>query len=315
MNQFISKALRWLREPKTRAQDQLIITTSTAVLSIEVTQTAQPGDAHILHRGSGLYYGLARDHHNDIWVAARGSRVSDERESEDETGQLINLSSDKRDLAIDPPHPLRDLHGLAFAHNALWLACSFDDAVAIYSLTDQSWIWWRPLPTEPDQGHDQFHFNTVWMEGDKVWVLAHRRGPSWLLAFPAQAALKGRTVKPLEKIVLGEQAHNLWRQPSGELCTCSSIEGVLVGERGWQLETGGFPRGIAQIGDGWVVGISELKERRERDFTDARLQFYNANWEKTGALCIPNVGMVLDMMTVSPNLLPASVGTLPVVAD
>ena len=88
-----------------------------------------------------------------------------------------------------------------------------------------------------------------------------------------------------------------------------------MGERGWQLKTGGFPRGIAQIGDGWVVGISELKERRERDFTDARLQFYNANWEKTGALCIPKVGMVLDLMTVSPDLLPASVGTLPVVAD
>ena len=88
-----------------------------------------------------------------------------------------------------------------------------------------------------------------------------------------------------------------------------------MGERGWQLETGGFPRGIAQIGDGWVVGISELKERRERDFTDTRLQFFNANWEKTGTLRIPNVGMVLDLMTVSPDLLPTSVGTLPVVGD
>ena len=276
---------------------------------------AQSDYAHILHTGGGLYYGLARDHNNDVWVAARGARVSDKRESKDESGQLINLSSDKSCPVVNPPHPLRDLHGLAFAHNALWLACSFDDAVAIYSLVDQSWTWWRPLPTEPDQGHDQFHFNTVWMEDDKVWVLAHRRGPSWLLAFPAQAALKGRTVKPLEKTVLGEQAHNLWRQPSGELCTCSSAEGVLMGERGWQLETGGFPRGIARIGDGWVVGISELKERRDRDFTDARLLFYNANWEKTGALHIPNVGMVLDLMTVTSDLVPASIGTLPVVAD
>ena len=88
-----------------------------------------------------------------------------------------------------------------------------------------------------------------------------------------------------------------------------------MGERGWQLETGGFPRGIARIGDGWVVGISELRERLERDFTDARLQFYNSDWEKTGSLCIPNVGMVLDLITVSSDLLPASVGTLPVVAD
>lgn len=315
MNRFISKALRRLRDTKTSAPDQLVITTSTAVLSIEIWQIAQSGDAHVLHTGSGLYYGLASDHDNDVWVAARGSRVSDERESKDETGQLINLSSDKRQPAIHPPYPLRDLHGLTFAHNALWLACSFDDAIAIYSLTTESWTWWRPLTIEPDQGHDQFHFNTVWIESDKVWVLAHRRGPSWLLAFPAQAALQGQTVKPLEKIVLGQQAHNLWRQPTGELCTCSSIEGVLVGERGWQLETGGFPRGIAQIGDGWVVGISELKERRERDFTDTRLQFFNANWEKTGTLRIPNVGMVLDLMTVSPDLLPTSVGTLPVVGD
>ena len=40
--------------------------------------------------------------------------------------------------------------------------------------------------------------------------------PCWLLAFPAQAALQGQTVKPLEKIVLGQQAHNLWRQPTGD---------------------------------------------------------------------------------------------------
>ena len=86
-----------------------------------------------------------------------------------------------------------------------------------------------------------------------------------------------------------------------------------MGERGWQLETGGFPG--HRTNRRRLGGRDWNSESGASGLYDARLQFYTANWEKTGALCIPNVGMVLDLMTVSRDLLPASVGTLPVVAD
>jgi hypothetical protein len=196
---------------------------------------------------------------------------------------------------------------MAYREGILWVTCSYDDCIGLYNLKTSQWNWWQPLPTAQAAGPDQYHFNTVVFESDLVWVLAHRRGPSWLLAFPVEAAAKGQTVEPVHKVELGQQAHNIWRQPDGELCTCSSIEGRLVGERGWQLETGGFPRGVAQIQEGWVVGISELKERKDRDFSDAQLKFFNQSWEQTAEVILPAVGMVLDIMPIPRALkLPAA---------
>ena len=314
MNRFLRT---WRRRPESEhgqsAQD-LLVTTSTALLRL----TGQGSDAticHVVTQGQGLYYGLATDEQKAVWAAARRSRVSDALPSHEENGTLIKLSKEGVELTVDAPRPLRDLHGIAMRHGSIWLACSYDDAVAIYSPATHSWVWWRPLPTEPGAGPDQFHFNTLVFEQDLVWVLAHRRGPSWLLAFPIEAASRGLTVPPIHRIELGQQAHNIWRQPDGELCTCSSIEGVLLGENGWRLETGGFPRGVAQTSGGWVVGISELKERSERDFSDARLRFYNSDWEQAAQLLLPKVGMVLDIMPIPHSLALPYVGAQPLVAS
>jgi hypothetical protein len=67
--------------------------------------------------------------------------------------------------------------------------------------------------------------------------------------------------------------------------------------------------------NGWVVGISELKERRERDFSDARLRFYDHNWEQTSEITLPGVGMVLDLLPIPQSQSLPSVGTLPVVVN
>jgi hypothetical protein len=288
-------------------------------LRLELTgSTFLPGDQislAIVASGQGLYYGLAPDDHGAVWAAARCSRVSDALPTEAEEGKLVPLSADTEQNVAKPPRPLRDLHDIAIQRGALWSVCSYDDTVAIYSLASQEWTRWQPLATDPLGGPDQFHLNTLYFEEELVWVLAHRRGPSWLMAFPVEAALQGETIEPVEKIELGEQAHNIWRQPDGELCTCSSIEGLLLGEHGWRLETGGFPRGVAKLTNGWVVGISELKERRERDFSDARLRFYHPNWEQTHEITLPGVGMVLDLLPIPRSQSLPNVGTLPLVVN
>jgi len=274
-----------------------------------------PLNASIVAKGQGLYYGLARDNLGDVWVAARKALVSDQTPSWDERGTLLNLNSasSQPPVSVAPTQPLRDLHGIAVYNNTLWCTCSFDDAIAICALPEQAWTWWRPLTLGDTNSADQFHFNTLMFEAEWVWVLAHCRGPSWLMAFPLTEALLGRTVAPLRKIQLGQQAHNIWRH-DGELRTCSSGEGALLGENGWRLETGGFPRGVAKLSDGWVVGISELNERQDRDLSSARLNFCDANWQQTRQITIPQAGMVLDIITIPRSLQLPVVGTQPVFA-
>ena len=297
----------------------ILVSTSAALIRLDVAGLCPAGSpqpaATLVDTGHGLYYGLARNHREHIWVAARHALVSDHTPTWDERGKLIDITAHPSPLAVAPSKPLRDLHGIALHNNTLWCACSFDDVIAICTIPEKEWTWWQPLPIDPVAGPDQFHFNTLVIEDELVWVLAHRRGPSWLLAFPIDVAMKGETVDPVRKIELGQQAHNMWRQPDGELCTCSSIEGMLLGEHGWRLETGGFPRGVAKISDGWVVGISELKERSARDFSDARLRFYDSNWETTGEFTLPGVGMVLDILPIPRSLPLPVVGTQPVFAN
>jgi hypothetical protein len=193
---------------------------------------------------------------------------------------------------------MRDLHGIACDGDKLWVTCSYDDAIAIINPDTGTSRWWHPLPLAEDGVKDQHHFNSVWFEQGRVWVTAHRRGPSRLLAFDRATAAAGQTHPPLESIALGQQAHNGWRQADGELCTCSSIEGVLLGEHGWRLETGAFPRGVAALAGGWAVGLSALEERNERDFADAELLFYDRRWRARGRLRLPRAGMVLDLLPV-----------------
>jgi hypothetical protein len=209
----------WKNRHKKRAVlpgGDLLISTSNQVLRLESTgQTFKPGDRiglAIVASGQGLYFGLTPDAHGGVWVAARCSRVSDALPTEAEQGQLVPLSADPEQDVAEPQKPLRDLHDVAIQRGALWSVCSFDDTVAIYSMAQQTWSWWQPLATDPLGGPDQFHLNTLYFEEELVWVLAHRRGPSWLMAFPIEVALQGKTIEPVQKIELGQQAHNIWRQ-------------------------------------------------------------------------------------------------------
>jgi len=290
----------------------VLVTTSQSIVRID---PLSPRDASVIEAGKGLYYGLTPTTDNTVWIGARHSQVSDDIDSADEAGRLYELHASGATKAAKSDHPLRDLHGMASHRDCIWLTCSYDDAVAIYRPTSQTWSWWQPLEVSEDSQPDQYHFNTLLFEGDLVWVLAHCRGPSWLLAFSIDAALAGRTTPPVKRVQLGVQAHNIWRHTDGTLCTCSSGEGKLISESGWELVTGGFPRGVARLPGGWVVGVSELKERNERDFSDAKLLFYNADWQLLNEVVLPKVGMVLDIAPISAGLQLPHVGALPLVAS
>ena len=271
----------------------LIVTTSHSLLTLDLDS----GRLQTRHRGRGLYYGLAAHSTTDThWVAARGRLVSDTSPMAEESGAILVLDAawNERDCR-HAPFPLRDLHEIAWHRDTLWATCSHDDLVALCR-SDGVWRRWWPLGEPPPGAEpDRFHFNSLFFESELVWVLAHRRGPSRLLAFPLDAALAGRTVEPVRVLDLGVQAHNIWRM-DGALCTCSSAEGCLVSTSGWRLEVGGFTRGIARLPHGWAVGVSELAERRERDWTTGSVVVFDEQWREIGRLELPGEGLVLDLL-------------------
>lgn len=297
----------------------LWVTTSHSLLRV----TLPNGAVEIWHRGEGAYFGLARSPDGRLAVAARGRRISDARPRGEERGAvlLFDPAFARHEGTVAgpspvaecwrPDFPLRDLHGLGFAYRSWWLICSLDDWIAL-RLPDGSWRRWWPLPVRGGGGWDRFHFNTLFFEDGAevdadgptedalVWVLAHRHGPSWLLAFPAAAALRGETVPPVRWLQLGAQAHNIWRS-DGVLWTCSSAEGRLVSEDGRSVVTGGFPRGIVRLEKagktlGWVIGVSALAERRRRDWTTGTLVLFDADWREQGRIELPGEGLVMEIL-------------------
>ncbi len=269
----------------------LYLTTSHSLLALDLAT----GALRVLRRGEGLYYGLVQPQPGRLLVAARKRLVSDPIPLADERGAVLVLNEDGRLIdSWQPAFPLRDLHGIAWHEGDLWATCSYDDLVAI-RLADGGWRRWWPLGEPPPGVSDRFHFNSLWFEGDLVWILAHQRGPSQLLAFPIESARAGQTLPPERIVQLGNQAHDIWRL-EGALCTCSSAEGALASEAGWRLEIGGFTRGIARIPGGWAVGVSEFAERRQRDLTTGQVVLFDECWREMHRLFLAGEGLVLGLL-------------------
>jgi len=275
---------------------QLLLTTSQSLLLLD----SDSGHALRLHSGSGLYYGMA--HHGDhLYVAARGRLVSSEVPPAEESGAILVFDRRLRPCGeLRAPFALRDLHEIAWHDGCLWATVSHDNMVAIRH-PDGRWEQWYPLG-QAGQG-DVNHFNSLRFEDDRVWVLAHNRGPSELLAF----SLKTRAL--LQRQMLGNCGHNIWRE-HGLLHICSSAESRLLSEGGFELATGGFPRGIAFDGRQRCIGISALVERKARDFTSGQLLVLGRDWQPGHSLALDGEGLILDLLPLPDGFAPAAPGPL-----
>jgi hypothetical protein len=82
-----------------------------------------------------------------------------------------------------------------------------------------------------------------------------------------------------------------------------------VSETGAVVVTGGFPRGVARLTQdgattGWVVGVSGLLERAERDWASATLVIFDAQWREQRRLTLPGEGLVMDVLAVDEDMVP-----------
>jgi hypothetical protein len=268
---------------------QVLATTSQSVLLVDCFT----GDASVLHRGAGLYYGIARIDSMRA-VAARRRLVSSSVPRDDERGCILLFDECLRQHdTIEAPFPLRDIHEIAWFDERLWVTCSFDDMIAIFDGT--RWERWTPEVPERDSDrpvrdaeNDRHHYNSFFFADDEIALLAHNHGPSDVHCFERRSRSFRRTIP------LGRQAHNIWRVGDA-LLTCSSIEGKLVGSDGWELATGGFPRGICSTATHRAIGISALSERGQRDWASPAVALHDASWRPLHYVHLVREGMILDL--------------------
>ena len=262
----------------------LVVSTSHSLLLVDPAS----GEFTPIHRGNGLYYGIA-NHDGRWYVAARGRTPSSDSPGEEERGRILVFDADWRLVeAILAPFPLRDMHEILAHDGRLWITCSYDNMIAILDLRRAQWERWYPLGETPSPPYDLNHINSLAVSGDDMLVIAHNRGKSELLRFnQASRHLLARSP-------FGIQSHNI-REDDGRLITCSSGDGTLVDAGEWRLEVGGFPRGLLLSDRLRYVGISTIAERHERDFTDGQIAVFDEDWHLMHTITLPREGLVLDI--------------------
>jgi len=263
----------------------LLITTSHSLLELNVENS----NIRNIHSGSGLYYGITSSDEK-IFVAARNRMVSSAVPVEEECGEIMVFDRCLNLIGcIDSPFPLRDMHEISWHDGSLWVTCSYDNFIAIWD--GNAWERWFPLQEDRTDCHDVHHYNSFLFEEGRLWLLAHNQGASELLAFSFHnKSLIGR-------IKIGSHAHNVWREGS-QLFILSSGDGKVIGNEGFVLETGGFPRGYLHYGDRRYVGINEPAERSARDSTTSSVIIFNENWKYLKKIQLPDEGMILDIVKI-----------------
>lgn len=274
----------------------VIATTSHSVLLVD----CMTGHASALHRGEGLYYGIARMD-SAYAVAARRRYVSGPIPHADERGCILvfdRLSQAPR--VLEAPFAMRDIHQIAWFDGRLWVTCSLDDLIAVFD--GVAWERWTPLEAGPVgddglpvSGKDRYHYNSFHVSDGEFAILAHNLGPSDIHFFDRRTRSLKRSVR------LGRQAHNIWSEKDAYF-TCSSIEGKLVASDGWELATGGFPRGVCVGETHRAVGISALAERGRRDWASAAIALYDSSWRPVHYVHLVREGMILDLALVPDDL-------------
>ncbi|MGA2601762.1 MAG: hypothetical protein ABSH09_32770 [Bryobacteraceae bacterium] len=203
---------------------------------------------------------------------------------------------------LRPPHfPLRDVHDAALIDGKLFVACSYDNLIAVFDFATGRWEKWYPAADLKARDCDANHFNTIAVHDNRIILLAHNNGPSQLFFYDR------RSLDLCKVIRLGKWAHDIFRV-GGEIAVCSSAEGLLVSTSGWTLRTGGFPRGVDLTGDSILVGISTLADRVNRHQMSSVLRRYTPSWFHTCDYLLEGVGMVLDIQPIDVD--EAAVATL-----
>jgi hypothetical protein len=150
----------------------LLVSTSHSLLRVD----AESGAYEPLHRGRGLYFGIASDG-TRYFVAARGRMVSSADSAEDERGCILVFDRALRPLGeLAAPFPMRDLHEILWQDGKLWVTCSYDNMIAVLDESSNRWESWYPFGPASQPPFDVNHLNSLAFDAGDLCVVAHNCG-------------------------------------------------------------------------------------------------------------------------------------------
>jgi hypothetical protein len=250
-------------------------------------------DSHrVVQDGRGKYYGMSpwsADWEEDgrLLVVSRPDQEKDDRLLlvDHRTGRTI------RKLPLGS----RDTHHAARSGDRYFVTDTFRGRVLEYALPGMELV----------RAHDGFshehHVNTVLVEPERLFVLCHNKGDSWLAVLDRAS---GETVDRYDDV--GQHSHDLsaWRD---QIVICDSRGGALIlvdratkACRTAYREEGAFTKGLAVEGDVAWFAISKAATRAERIAVSCDLVAYDlAADEVLWRRPIPSNGLVNSIVTAT----------------
>ena len=268
--------------PSRAPTSEVLVATSRRLFRVDL----ETSRATVVDEGFGLYFGITWDSER-VYVAARWYPALMPT-SAIERPRLLVFDSDLR-LMERRRFPLETggLHQIFFHDGQLFCSCSREDSYAIGC--EDRWSLWYPSPDPRHRGRDVHHFNSVWIDDDRLFLLGHNNGPSdiWEMTYPGRRLVR--------KYRIGHTAHNVWRE-RGALAVCNSSGGTVETVDGSILcTTGGFPRGAAIGTDCNVIGISSVANRSNRWLTSGKIHVYDKAWQLRKEISLGFCGQVNDI--------------------
>lgn len=161
---------------------------------------------------------------------------------------------------------LSDCHQVVWHDDKLWIVSTGSNSIIIWKNDGSDWREWETWCPNPEKtSGDWNHFNSIWFEGDRVFVSAHnweRPGQVYEFEYPSRELVQIHEA--------GRNPHNVFRWRN-RLATLSSFTGELAFLDGQRHKIADwYTRGIA-IADKYVlVGASQYIKDRNTRFKDGK---------------------------------------------
>lgn len=218
--------------------------------------------------GSGHYYGISWN--EKYMFLARRNTASHLHHGGDGGVDRYDMDLVRHDTILGGHVGICDVHQVAwnFSTARLYVTCSRLDGLTTCTEDGEDLEFCIPFfALEPFRLWDDHHINSVWFDGESMYVLAHKKGPSDLLELSCTWPYEVRSWYQ----GVAFTAHNVVRIEDCFLMLNSyNNNAVLVPVDGseysvpFQMDSG-YPRGLAVSADRVFVGLSsQIASREER---------------------------------------------------
>ncbi len=146
-----------------------------------------------------------------------------------------------------------------------------------------------PFPADPDYRH----INSIAAIGDHIALLLHNGAggeerPSELVLFDGD----WREIE--RRPIAGRGCHDIWTDQHGTIWHCGSMAGELVSEHGQHIAvSAAMTRGVARVGDHFLVGTSLFGARGERDRLGGSIIWCDAGYQPVAEIALPGAPTTL----------------------